>query len=540
MLALVPFGEARASNPLEYPDNGSAAFSRGGAWLAVANEPIATHYNPAALATQASAVSFEQQLNFVHTCFDRRGPGNVVVGPNDAGAAIYEYRRVCNARGSFPNTIPSVALSWRATDRLGVGIAVVPPAAYGTSKGQFPPLAEGFDTQSGEAVSLPAPYRYLQLEQRSTILFPTLGAGYELARSFRVGVGFIAGLGLIQTSAAAVSNLGSNDALGDHMLDDSLSTLRAQDLFVPGVIVSLHGSPLPELDLAVWARWVDAIRASTGSLDVTQQAFNANGELNPPCAGTPSPDGTNYTACTSNQSVRNHFDDAILHFEYPIPPEIRWGVRFHQPRARSKRPYGARRVVRDPIADDVFDVEIDQSITLNSAADTIEVRFKQSEGRGALITEPTNVPVPPNVDRATGYKDSIGVRVGGQWNAIQNLFGIRAGAWLETRAQDPRFLTMAPVGATRWGFGGGLVVRSSVMDVSIGYQRHLSLGLDNRGYGAFRAPAATGGSPAFDLDFEPPGVAAADRTQFRTLHAVNGGKVTFSAHAFTLGGTLRF
>src|SRR5689334_9153714 len=73
---------AFASNPLEYPDNGSAAFSRGGAWLALGNEPIATHYNPATLATQGSGFSIEQQLNFDHVCYDRRGPGDALVGPN--------------------------------------------------------------------------------------------------------------------------------------------------------------------------------------------------------------------------------------------------------------------------------------------------------------------------------------------------------------------------------------------------------------------------------------------------------------------------
>src|SRR5215471_11162454 len=150
---------AFASNPLEYPDNGSAAFSRGGAWLAVANEPIATHYNPAALATQPSAFSVEQQLAFPHTCFDRRGPGNAVVGPNDTGTPIYQYRPACNARAGFPNTIPSLSVAWRATNRLGFGISVVPPAAYGSAQGQLPPIATGFDTQAGQPKPLPAPYR---------------------------------------------------------------------------------------------------------------------------------------------------------------------------------------------------------------------------------------------------------------------------------------------------------------------------------------------------------------------------------------------
>jgi hypothetical protein len=48
------------------------------------------------------------------------------------------------------------------------------------------------------------------------------------------------------------------------------------------------------------------------------------------------------------------------------------------------------------------------------------------------------------------------------------------------------------------------------------------------------------GSNAYNLNDEPPNVSAADRTQFRTAHTVNDGRITQSAHAFTLGGTMRF
>src|SRR6185503_6733447 len=92
---------AYASNPLEYPDNGSASFSRGGAWLAVANEPIATHYNPAALATQGSGFSVEQQLNFQTVCFDRHGPGGALESPVALRYGPLQYIESCNARKSF-------------------------------------------------------------------------------------------------------------------------------------------------------------------------------------------------------------------------------------------------------------------------------------------------------------------------------------------------------------------------------------------------------------------------------------------------------
>jgi long-chain fatty acid transport protein len=541
VVLLLGSSRARASNPLEYPDNGSAAFSRGGAWLATGNEPIAAHYNPATLVTQNSGFSVETQLAFTRTCFDRRGPGDAPVGPDDASSgAFYRYDVACTERSGFPTTVPSIAVALRATDSVAFGFAVVPPATYGTAQGQFPLVAPGTgraEDGSRAPASLPAPYRYLQVEQRSTILFPTASIGVALSRHLRVGAGFVAGIGVINLSTVGVSRLGANDAAGDHMEDDSLSTLRTRDLFVPGATASIHWSLAPTIDVAAWGRWMDAIRTSSGSLDVTQRVFGASGEANPPCSGL-LPDGTTSFSSCGNQSVPNHFPDAVQRFVYKIPPEVRAGLRFHMPRSDAARAFDEARV-RDPLHDDVFDVEINGSFAWNSRAHAIEVRFPEVDGRGVLNTLPTNVPVPPNADRPTGYRDSFGVRLGGQWNAVRDVFGFRAGGWFESNSQDPRFLTVAPVGATRFGFGGGIVARYGAMDVSIGYQRHLSLGLDNHGDGGLRAPAGTA-DPPFNLAQEPPGVSAEDRTQFRTRHAVNGGSVNFDAHVFTLGGTVRF
>ena len=535
---LLSAARARGSNPLEYPDNGSAAFSRGGAWLATGTEPIAAHYSPAALVTQNSGFSVEAQLAFTRTCFDRRGPGDAPAGPDDAATKdFYRYEVACNARGGFPTTIPSIALALRATPSLAFGFAIVPPATYGTAQGQFPLTAPGTRKagDSREVVSLPAPYRYMQVEQQSTILFPTASVAVALSRRLRVGAGFIAGIGVINLSTVGVARLGANDAAGDHMTDDSLSTLRTEDLFVPGAVASIHWSIAPTIDVAAWGRWMDAIRTSSGSLDVTQQVFDGNGQVTPPCSGV-LPDGsTSFTGC-GNQSVPNHFPDAVRRFVYEIPPEVRAGLRFHLPRPDAARAFDTASV-RDPLHDDVFDVEIDASYTWNSLAGAIEVRFPEESGRGTLSTQPTQVPVPPNADRPTGYRDSIGVRLGGQWNFVRDVFGLRAGGWYESNSQDPRFLTVAPVGATRFGFGGGFVARYGAMDVSVGYQRHLSSGLDNHGEGGLRAPVGAG---EFDLDNEPPGVSAEDRTQFRTQHAVNGGSVRFDAHVFTLGAVVRY
>jgi len=529
---------AFASNPLEYPDNGSASFSRGGAWLAVGNEPIATHYNPAGLATQGSGFSIEQQLNFDHVCYDRRGPGNAIVGPDDQnvsgpnGSKLFEYRPVCNTRGSFPSTIPSISVAWRASDKLGFGIAVVPPAVYGTPKGAFPLTSPGFNTKTGQTQELPAPYRYMQTDNQATIVFPTASVGWEVVRHLRVGAGFISGIAVITVdTAGGTSNQSAAAEVGDHMTDDGFAHLQTKDMFVPGFVASAHWSVLPQLDVSVWGRWMDSVRTSSADFILTSQIFDKGGRVQPICA-----DLTN-TNC--NQAYPNHYvgpTNALTSFKYTIPPEIRIGFRFRQPRTKSTIAWDQGREIRDPLHDDSYDVELDGSYSMNSKASNIETRFKELNGAGAIPVIPTGVPLPPNADRPTGFKDSYGIRIGGQWNALPDKLAIRAGGWYETQSIDPAYMTIFPVGAARWGFGGGIVLRQDFIDISFGYQRHLSAGQNNQGDGKMLIAVGTGyDDPPFNTANNIPG-----RTEFRSKHAVNGGHITESAHAFTLGGTVHF
>ena len=91
---------AAASGPLEYPDNGASAFSRGGAWLATATDPLAAHYNPAAMATQSSGFELGLLFAYQSVCYSRKNSGNIDVGPNqanrpDPGGSVH-YEPVCN------------------------------------------------------------------------------------------------------------------------------------------------------------------------------------------------------------------------------------------------------------------------------------------------------------------------------------------------------------------------------------------------------------------------------------------------------------
>jgi hypothetical protein len=280
--------------------------------------------------------------------------------------------------------------------------------------------------------------------------------------------------------------------------------------------------------VAFWARWLDSVRTSDGSLNVSTQVYAPDGTLNPTCG--PTAKGTINVGCSAN--FPNQFDHAVRRFVFPLPPEVRVGARFHAPRESVPSAASSEAgVMRDPLHDDVFDVEVDGSYTRNSAANTIEVRLDDS-----LVTRPNNINLPPNADRWNGFIDSYGVRVGGQWNALRDKLGFRAGGWLESRSQDPAYLNVFPMGPLRYGVGGGVVFRQDFVDVAIGYQHHWSIALDNEGNGRMPATYIQGSPRGHDT----PDTSAKDRQDYRTPYGINGGRLTQHANAFTLGATLRF
>lgn len=545
--ALVPTlvaGAARASGPLEYPDNGSAAFSRGGAWLAVGTDPIAAHYNPATLATQRGGVSLEQNLAFNKVCFDRRNPGNEHTGPAQGtdDEAIVIYRPVCNRFADAPRYVPSLSLAARLSPKIGVGFAIVPPAAYGSRRGEFPAMVDGYNTNTGATVPVPAPYRFNVLENNSTVLFPTFSVGVEVAPRVRLGLGFVSGFALIDVETVGMSTVNPADQ-GDHAGDDSRSRFQTRDLFVPGVVVGAHWSATRNLDVAAWYRWLDSVRATDTKVTVLGNYYKDNlSGVNPVCK-----EKVYDEQKCQDQSVKNVFspEENSAHadefsFRLKFPMEARVGVRWHEPRAAASVP--AEIPVRDPLADDVWDVELDVSYTRSSGAGTVEVGFPSNpNGTGVLIVKPVGK-LPPNSDRSYGYEDTWGARLGGQYNVLRSKLGILAGTWVETAALEDDELNLQPVAALRGGFGGGVVVRQDRFDFHLGYQRHWNEGFDNRGDGSAlgtagtvsRAPASPGEPSEFFV-----GGPRGDE-EFRTYHAVNGGKAVQSANVFTLGGIYRF
>lgn len=494
-LCLLGSGAARATNVMQFPDNGTEALGRGGAWVARATNPLATFYNPAGLAGQDTGVLGNVHLVFNKVCFQRAGDGSRLALPPTPIA----YGEVCN-ENKAPTLLPALAAVFRATERLGIGLSVTAPAVYGKLK--FPEtqtVTNGF----GADVELPTGGRYMLLESDGLALNTTLAAGFEVMPGLRVGGGFIWGFARYKLASAVESVKPAAEADGSYL--DPLNDVRAEidvaDMFMPGFVLGALYSPMPMLDLGLSLRM--------------QQGFDGHGDLELK-ANYWSPNGIN----PSPDVTRSEDTEADLaHFRLPNPLELRLGARLHVPRKERVVELGQ---TRDPLADDVFDVELDLAYTRNSAFDAARLRFPNQP---EIPVAGTPGYVPENGDTSFNVEgDTVGLRLGGDVVILPAQLAVRAGGWYEPNAQNDKYANLAFLASQRIGLSLGAVYRVGPVDIEAGYLHVFFADVDNDGNGELRALSG---------DRAPP-------DQNRSPYAVNGGRFSQSANIFSLGATARF
>ncbi len=517
---LLASGVASASSGLDSPGEGIEMMGRGNAWIARANDPLAVYANPAALAFQPNGVYVGASLMFMNRCFTRQGvdatgavvpvsPGQGIPGPGAPGGPAGE---LCSEGGAFPS--PQLAASFRLGDRFAMGVALVVPHAAGNNNWpESIPYQSPFDPSL--TVMQPAPTRYMLVESDAKIINPTISVSYAATDTLSFGLGFIWGVALVDfvNFTEGVSPPGAATSSSDQFFTNSdvRAHLTAKDLFVPGLVLGGLWSATPNLDVAGWFKWQDAIRTTSGDLRLESLYWKSGGAKDDdPCANNPDGPDCNITEAPGVASLN-----------FRIPMEAKLGLRYHMPRLGAVRPSWMQKRpnqrVRDPLSNDVFDLELNFTWANNSTLDNLELRFQEGIGvRGTPGFVPTNGDVPHN------WRDVFGVRLGGDFVVIPNVLSLRAGGFFETKGQSDEYLNIDFVMSQRIGVGGGATLRLGPVDVSAAFQ-HTSFGtLDNQGKGAVKALSGDAASG------------------FRSQQAINGGVLTASLNEVALAGTFRF
>ncbi len=547
---------ADASNVTELPDNGSEQMGRGGAWVARASDPLATFYNPAGLAGQASRVTVQTNLVFHDTCFSRvKAAGDTTFGSSDTLLGPDgRYPKVCNQDDLA--VAPQIGATLRVSDRLGLGLLFATPSAAGERT--WPEF-----TNDAQGNPQPAPSRYLLLKQSGIVAFPTIGVGYEVVPSLRLGASFSWGFARLKL-ASAVPAVNTDSA---NATNDVRANVQVKDLFVPGVTLGSIWSATSELELAGWFRWSDAIRArgDTGTAANYFDSRNARGDA----SGVRYADsvfedcgtGLSTTVCGSGNNTR-----VVLR----IPMEAKLGLRWHKPLARTPRWYGAdtegtypranpspppasgiaagSKAARDPMRDDAFDLEADLTWANNSSLEAIEIRHPgDATGRGLLPSAVQGGELPPNADQVRRFRDVLGVRVGGDYNVLPDRLAIRGGAFFESAAGRAQYQSIDFAAASRVGLTVGASYRlrlahrddAPALELMVGYAHVFVAEQDRSDPRASGSPALAGtscnGSQPTSADTCSDGF-----QRYRTKWPVNLGTITNVANLVNVGLAYRF
>jgi long-chain fatty acid transport protein len=487
-------------------------------------------------------------------CFTRLGidgqpvsPGNGIPAPVLGTPTVQPdgstppSATVCAKLTPFPN--PQIGAVFRVSNRLALGLAVVAPHSSGSTSW---PESLTYTNSVQFSTTQPSPQRYLLVSSNALIVYPTVSVAYAPLDNLSFGAGFVWGIGTVDfvTFSETLSPQPVPPMVpADNFINDAKAELKAKDLFIPGVVLSALWMATPNLDISAWFKWQDALQAHT-DLTLTSQYWNRSGTptgTNIPCTGTTN-SGCNIITYPSTGTVK-----------FQIPMEAKLGMRFHWPRQDlgplprwASRP---GRAVRDPMSQDLFDVELDFTWAHNSAVQDLNLAFQSSPPSASEVITNRCIAttggcvggVPVNASIPHNWKDVVGVRLGGDYVPLPNRLAVRAGGFFETKGQDDKYLNLDFDLALKVGLSAGATVRVGVFDLSVGYAHTFYGTLDNGGNGGIFALSGdtTGlrngqcGTPASN----PTPIAAGC---LRSYQNVNGGRLTASLDEVGLSATARF
>ncbi len=511
---------AHATGAIEFPDNGSEQEGRGGAWVARASDPLAAFYNPAGLAGQATRLTLQANLSTQNTCFTR------VKAYNDTTQDGYQpgatYPQVCQNGGFFPN--PQIAFNYRVNERIGIGLALLGPSAVG---GVAWPDFQGTSA---------SPQRNLLVDSTAILIEPTIGIGWEVVDNLRLGASFIFGsapnLDLINASPALLEGMITPQA------NEIRSELKARDLFIPGFTLGVLYSFTPELDLAAWYKYLGDIHATGDVVTEANFYYNPANPAYPPVYGSTAKSNCNNPALLNNPCGSGNNAQVTV----KNPMEAKLGLRYHKRRGAA----GEADHKRDPMSQDVFDVEADLTWANDSAFDAIQIRFPGTAGgQGTLPANPylTGATLPPNADVPHKFQDVFGVRVGGDYNVLPDQLAVRAGAFFETQAAQQQYQNIDFDAAARFGVALGGTYRLHLgehpLDLMAGYG-HVFFGtLSNTDPKAAGLHGLTG-EPCQGGASQVNGVCPGGNQAYRTPWAINLGTITSSIDVINVGAAIGF
>jgi hypothetical protein len=240
---------------------------------------------------------------------------------------------------------------------------------------------------------------------------------------------------------------------------DILSTVTAQDFFIPTLTFSVHAKPTPALSFMGAFKWSDDFHGSgdftfeTNTYARSYQGISVSG-----LAGSP----------FTNPPIR------LSEITLRLPWAATVGVRYAGLLEDNKDPAG------DPMATERWDVELDfdysfDARTTSSASLGQNFTLVTHDTKGGSFTSaPISASDVGSVNVNQHLRDSYALRLGGSYSVLPRKFAVNAGVFYESRGIDLAYADIGSFAFQRVGMSIGILARFKSWDLRVGASQIIS------------------------------------------------------------------
>lgn len=470
-LAGVALPVAGYSYGVEVPENGTVAHGRGGAFVARASDVSAVGLNMAGvMGLPGFQLGLSVNAGASNNCFRRAGtfdgPPDVSVNtagsrfdPPGGGDAAYlnqTYPEVCSPRA--PALAANLFATYRLNRYLAFGLGVTTPSTPGSGQ----TFDDSITLPNGAAA--PSPVRNMLFQKNLLVVYPTIGVAVAPHPRLRFGLTLQPSVARFQFGVMANVDFSAPQS----PTTDLLIQLNAGGFFMAGAL-------------------------STQVLINRYLSFGAQFHYNSPVSASGTAD-TTANFYTSNQ-VKGSFN--IDEMRVALPWNLRAGLRFAMPRAGAAHTQDDASGQYDPMRDDLFDVEADFTFEHTSSLGVTSLRNSGIIRADAAFERPA----PPSLELNSNLGDTMGFRIGGDFNIIPNRLAVRLGGSYETQGLSA---TSAVVHIPAYAGGSihaGVSYRIGGLTINLGFGHFFFQELDAsnaRGIIVTAGNPAVMGSPQLD------------------------------------------